>query len=114
MTILCGIMMGLINGFLASGGGIVAVLVLERLLGVETKKAHATAIAIILPFSLVSLVIYGLSGYIDWGLVWRSALGGVVGAAIGAKLLSKLPKKYIKIGFGVIMVIAGGRMVLGR
>ena len=113
MTIIYGALTGLINGFLASGGGIVAVLVLERALGVETKKAHATAIAIILPFSIASLVIYGIGGYIDRSLIWRTSLGGIAGAAIGAKLLSRLPKKYIKIGFGAIMIFAGGRMIFG-
>ena len=112
MTFLFGALTGLINGFLASGGGIVAVLVLEKVLGVETKKAHATAIAVILPFSAASLVVYGLGGYIDVGLVWRSALGGVAGAAVGARLLSRLPKKYIKMGCGGVMIAAGARMML--
>ena len=113
MTILYGALTGLVNGFLASGGGIVAVLVLERAMKVETKKAHATAIAIILPFSLASMIVYGFSGYIDRQLIWTSALGGIAGAVVGAKLLGRLPKKYIKIGFGVVMIIAGGRMIFG-
>ena len=111
MTILYGALTGLVNGFLASGGGIVAVLVLERAMKIETKKAHATAIAIILPFSLASMLVYGFSGYIDRRLILMSALGGIAGAVVGAKLLGRLPKKYIKIGFGVIMIIAGGRMI---
>lgn len=101
----------MVNGFLASGGGIVAVLVLERALGTETKKAHATALAIILPLSLASVVVYGIGGYIDWPLIIKSAIGGTFGAVVGAKLLGRLPKKYIKIGFGVIMIAAGVRML---
>lgn len=110
MVYLLGGLIGLINGFLASGGGIAAVLVLEKILKLETKKAHATAIAIILPLSLASVFVYGLSGYIDWAVVFKSALGGTAGAVVGAKILDKLPKRYIKIGFGGVMIIAGIRM----
>lgn len=111
MTIFYGALTGFVNGFLASGGGIVAVLVLERILGLETKKAHATAIAVILPFSLASMLVYGVSGYINLRLTALSSLGGIAGAAIGAKLLAGLPKKYIKLGFGAIMIFAGARMI---
>lgn len=112
MTFLWGGLIGFVNGFLASGGGIVAVLVLEKALKIETKRAHATALAIILPLSLASLAVYGISGYIDWPLIWESAAGGTVGAVIGAKILNRLPKKYIKMGFGVIMITAGIRMLM--
>lgn len=107
---LTGTAVGFINGFFASGGGIIAVLALKRILGIEEKKAHATAILIILPLTLSSILIYGNGGYFDLPLVLKSSLGGIIGAVIGAKLLSKLPKKYIKMGFGAVMVIAAVRM----
>ena len=111
MTLLYGAIIGLVNGFFASGGGIVAVIILEKFLKIDTKKAHATALAVILPLSLVSLLIYGVKGYIDWPLIIKSAIGGTVGALAGARLLEKLPKKYIKIGFGAVMIFAGWRMI---
>ncbi len=112
MTLLYGALIGVINGFFASGGGIAAVLILEKFLKLETKKAHATAIAVILPLSLASLAVYGFKGYIDWPLVLKASVGGTLGAAVGAKLLERLPKKYIKICFGAVMVIAGFKMML--
>ncbi len=111
MNLLWGSLIGLVNGFLASGGGIVAVLVLEKILKIETKRAHATALAIIMPLSLASLVVYGISGYIDFRLILLSALGGTAGAVVGAKLLGRLPKRYIKMGFGAVMIAAGVRML---
>ncbi len=113
MTLLYGALIGLVNGFFASGGGIAAVLILERFLKAETKKAHATAIAVILPLSVASLAVYGIKGYIDWPLVVKASIGGALGAAVGAKLLGELPKKYIKIGFGAVMIFAGAKMIMG-
>ncbi len=112
MTVLWGALIGAVNGFFASGGGIVAVIILEKIMKIETKRAHATALAIILPLSLASLFVYGAGGYIDWPLVLESAAGGTVGAIAGAKLLERLPKKYIKAGFGAVMIFAGWRMLL--
>lgn len=110
MVYFIGAVIGFINGFLASGGGIAAVLFLEKVLKTETKKAHATAIAVILPLSLASVLVYGIGGYKDWSLVFKAAAGGMLGAALGAKILNRMPKKYIKTIFGVVMIIAGVRM----
>ncbi len=113
MSFLYGALIGAVNGFFASGGGIAAVLILEKFVKIETKKAHATAIAIILPLSLASLAVYGVKGYIDWPLIIKASVGGTAGAAAGARLLDRLPKKYIKIGFGAVMIFAGARMIFG-
>ncbi len=111
MTLLWGTLIGLVNGFFASGGGIVAVIILERIMKIETKRAHATAIAIILPLSLLSVIVYGVKGFIDWKLIIETSVGGTLGAVVGAKLLGRLPKKYIKIGFGIVMIAGGWRML---
>ena len=107
---LIGALVGIVNGFFASGGGIVAVLALENLLRIEPKKSHATAIAIILPLAISGITVYTKSGFLDTGLTVKTAIGGAVGAVIGAKLLSRLPKKYIRGGFGLVMVISAIRM----
>ena len=57
-NILWGIPIGFVNGFFGSGGGVVAVYVLKRVFKLEDKKAHATALSIILPLSCASLFMY--------------------------------------------------------
>lgn len=111
MMFFWGGLIGLVNGFFASGGGIVAVMILEKIMKIETKRAHATAIAIILPLSLLSVIVYGVKGFVDWKLILETSAGGTVGAVTGAKLLEKLPKRYIKMGFGLVMIAAGWRML---
>lgn len=105
-----GALIGIINGFFASGGGIIAVLALENFLKLDPKKSHATAIALILPLAIAGITVYMKSGFLDVGLTFRASIGGAIGAVIGAKLLSKLPKKYIRGGFGVVMIISAVRM----
>lgn len=109
---LWGIPIGFINGFFASGGGIVAVLILEKLFKFDEKKSHATSIAIILPLTLAGIFVYTARGFADSKIILNSAIGSMLGALLGAQILSKLPSDYIKIGFGIVMVASGVRMFL--
>lgn len=109
--LLWGIPIGFINGFFASGGGIVAVLVLKKFFSLDEKKAHATSLVIILPLTLAGLFVYTMAGFSDVPVILKTAAGAALGALLGAKLLSKLSGKFIRIGFGFIMVIAAARMI---
>ncbi|MCD8049718.1 MAG: sulfite exporter TauE/SafE family protein [Clostridia bacterium] len=106
-AILLGIPIGIINGFFGSGGGIAAVYVLKKFLDVEPKKAHATAIAVILPLSAASLIIYATSLAGNWGVILWAALGGILGGFCGAKVLGKISKMWLRILFGITMIAAG-------
>lgn len=110
-NILWGIPIGFVNGFFGSGGGVVAVYVLKKFLKVEDKKAHATALSIILPLSCASLFVYQKSEA-DFKIVLLCAIGGSLGSVIGAKFLKRIPKKWLKIAFGSVMVLSGLRMIL--
>lgn len=111
--LLWGSVVGFANGFFASGGGIIAVLILKKFFSPEEKKAHATSIAIILPLTLAGVIIYTVKGFSDMGIITRAAVGSSAGALLGALLLSKLPPNYIRLGFGIVMVISSVRMFLG-
>lgn len=111
-TVLSGIPIGFINGFFGSGGGVAAVYVLEKILKTDAKKSHATAIGIILPLSIASLFMYGTKALADTRTVVLCSVGGCIGGAVGAKILGKIPKKWLKILFGGVMVISGARLIL--
>lgn len=106
-----GIVTGLCNGLFGSGGGTIVVPAMEKLLDVEEHKAHATAIAIILPLTLISIILYTIKGFLDFSLVWKVSLGGIAGGIIGAVLLKKLSGNVIRKIFGVFMIAAAVRMV---
>lgn len=110
--LLWGIPIGFINGFFASGGGIIAVLVLQKFFSLEEKKAHATSIIIILPLTLAGVFIYSMAGFSDVPMILRAASGAALGALVGAKLLSKLSGSFIRVGFGIVMVAAAIKMIL--
>lgn len=104
--------MGVVNGFFGSGGGIIAVDSLERS-GMEQEKAHATSLLVILPLSIVSGVIYLLNGSVTFqGEEWWLLGGGAVGGLIGAFLLGKLKSVWINGLFTLLILASGIRMVI--
>lgn len=111
--LLWGIPIGFINGFFASGGGIVAVLILQKFFALDEKKAHATSIMIILPLTIAGVAVYTMAGFSDMPVILKTAIGAAVGALAGAKLLSKLSGRFIRIGFGVVMILASIKMFFG-
>ena len=64
----CGAVIGAINGLFGAGGGMLAVPVLTYVAGLSEKKAHATAIAVILPLCAVGAAVYAAKGGYDAGV----------------------------------------------
>lgn len=110
--IFVGIVTGLANGLFGSGGGMIVVPAMIMLLGMEEHKAHATAIFIILPLSLVSMYLYISNSYINWDITWKVMLGGVAGGYIGARLLNLLPTYVLRKVFAVFIIAAALKMLL--
>lgn len=109
--ILIGVVTGMANGLFGSGGGTIAVPAMVLVLGAEEHKAHATAIAIILPLTVLSAFFYITNHYMDWSLTLKVTLGGMVGGFIGAKLLNVCPENILRKIFAVFMIIAAFRLI---
>jgi len=110
--LLIGIVIGLVNGLFGSGGGTIAVPALVILLGLGQHKAHATAISIIFPLSIISSFLYFRHGNLNLRLAQLVALGGIIGSYIGAKSLTKVPTNILRKIFGIFMIIAAIRMII--
>lgn len=105
-----GALIGAVNGILGGGGGMLAVPVL-RAGGLGTRKAHATAIGVILPASAVSGAVYLLTGAVPLPVLLPVALGVAAGGYVGAKLLNLLPVRAVSLLFAALMLAAGWRML---
>lgn len=108
-----GIIAGLINGLFGSGGGIIVVIGLVHLIQLEDYKAHATALSIILPLSIISTIIYLLNNNIPFRVTTLAMLGGVAGSFIGAKTLNKIPISILRKVFGGVIIYSALRMFAG-
>ena len=109
MPWIAGLITGICNGLLGAGGGMIA---LEGLCGLSEKESHATALAIMLPLTGVSSVIYAMQGAIPWQVLAFVAPGLAAGSMLGARLTGKLSDKALCRIFGTLMLVAGGWMLL--
>ncbi|MCR4434652.1 MAG: sulfite exporter TauE/SafE family protein [Clostridiales bacterium] len=111
--IFIGLVTGMTNGLFGSGGGTIVVPAMTLLLGVEEHRAHATAIAVILPLTVVSAFFYIANHFVNWELTWKTMLGGMAGGYAGAKLLNLCPTALLRKIFAVFMIFASFRMLIG-
>lgn len=110
-TALIGLAAGLVNGIFGSGGGTILVPCLVFLLGIEDHKAHATAISIILPLSIISSFVYFKYNVVDFSLTLKVVIGSILGALTGSCLLNRFSVNALRKIFGIFMIIAALRMV---
>lgn len=111
LSIIFGAITGFINGLFGGGGGMIVVPFLSKLLKFETDKAHATAILIILPLSILSTILYASFGNLDLKLAIPVGIGVVSGGALGAFLLKKISNKWLTIIFSLVMAFAGVKLI---
>ena len=110
--LLFGALIGVINGFFGGGGGMVVVPLLNKVFGLEQKKAQATALFVILPISLVSTIVYLCFNSINFATGWPVIAGIVGGGVAGATLLNKLNNNVIKVIFICFMLLGGLGMLI--
>ena len=110
--ILVGFLAGLISGFFTAGGGLILVPAFVYILKMDEKTSRATSILCILPMVIVTAIFYNNSHFINWDIALKCALGGVIGASLGTKLVKKIPDKYLKITFIIFLLYAGVNLII--
>ena len=108
---LIGIISGFVSGFFSTGGGLILVPAFMYLVKLKSNQARGTSVFCILPMVITSSFFYYQGHFIDWNLSILCALGGTIGGYIGAKLLRKIPEKYLKIVFTIILSYVAYRML---
>lgn len=110
LALLGGVGVGLLNGLLGAGGGMLTVPLLE-LLGIEGRRSHATSLAVILPLSLVSALLYWRRGWFSPLLALPYLPGGLAGAAAGGLLLARADAAWLKAAFSLLLLWAAFRLL---
>lgn len=110
--ILCASFIGVINGLLGGGGGMLCVPALNKLAGLDTKKSHATAVFVMLPISIISSIVYATSVKANFSAVSLVTMGSLVGGFAGTKLLKNFSSIIVDYIFVVVIFLAAIRMLI--
>lgn len=110
--IILGLIAGFISGLFAAGGGMIVVPAYVYIFKLEEAKARATSIFTILPMVIASALFYYKSNFIDWNIGIKCAIGGIIGAYIGSKLLKRLSDKVLKMIFIAFLLYVSIKMII--
>jgi uncharacterized membrane protein YfcA len=112
---LLGLLAGTLNGLLGAGGGIVIVMGLRALLKKERhepRSVYASAIAVMLPLSVISVWRYAQMGHVDVRHAKGLLLPALIGGAIGALVLRRLTPRFLSRLFSVLVILSGLMLVV--
>ena len=110
-----GLLAGTVNGLLGTGGGIILVFLLAFLLkdqGADSRDIYANVIAVVLPLSVVSLILYFIRGMVNSASFGIYVAPAIIGGVLGGLLLQRINTTLLKKAFAVLVIYSGVSMIL--
>lgn len=107
-SILCGMLIGFICGFVGAGGGMMMLLILTTVLGYELKTAVGTSVFIMTFTALTGAVShFSIGGAPDWTVFALCVVFTFIWARIAAIFANKATPKTLNRATGIILVVLG-------
>lgn len=105
-VVLLGFGIGVMQGFLGLGGGIVLFPMLIYWVGCSTRMAVGTSLFVVVLSSIAGTVAHGVRGNISLSLVALILVSSTVGAYLGAALHHRLKAHHIRMYFSYVLFAA--------
>lgn len=107
-SIVCGLLIGFICGFVGAGGGMMMLLILTSVLGYELKTAVGTSVFIMAFTAFTgSISHFAIGGAPDWTVLILCMVFTLLWARIAAVFANKATPKTLNRATGVILVVLG-------
>jgi uncharacterized membrane protein YfcA len=113
---LIGLLAGFIAGGLGVGGGIIIIPALVFFFGMTQHQAQGTSLAVLsVPIGFIMAASnYHKKGFINYKFALILVATFLIGSYLGSLLSINLPAKSLKKAFGILMLIAGIKMIFGK
>lgn len=81
---------------------------------INQRRAVANSLLAIIPISIVGVAVYFLAAghHVRFDLGILLALGGVVGARVGAAVAHRVSDRQLQVAFGILLVLVALRLLL--
>lgn len=107
-SVICGMVIGLICGFVGAGGGMMMLLILTSVLGYELKTAVGTSVFIMAFTALTGSVShFMIGGAPDWLIFFLCVIFTLLWARIAAVFANKARPETLNRATGLVLVILG-------
>ncbi|MFG2333623.1 sulfite exporter TauE/SafE family protein [Streptomyces sp. NPDC048604] len=111
IALAAGAVVGLALGALGGGGSVLAVPALIYLLGFSPQAAATASLLIVLATSATALYGHARDGRVRWATGALFAAAGLIPAALGGLLSTRLPEALLTVGFATVAGLAAVRMI---
>lgn len=112
-SLICGILIGFICGFIGAGGGMMMLLILTSVLGYELKTAVGTSVFIMTFTALTGAVShFSIGGAPDWTVFLLCVVFTFIWARIAAVFANKAQPKTLNRATGIVLVVLGAVIML--
>src|SRR5579871_5213692 len=106
--LLFGVAIGVASGLLGIGGGILLIPGLMLLFGYSQAEAQGTSLAVMIPpIGIFAAMVYYQHGFVRLPVVGLIAVGFMIGAYFGARLVPHVSPTYLRLAFGVLLLYLG-------
>ena len=107
-SVLCGMMVGFVCGFIGAGGGLMMLLALTSILGYELKTAVGTSVFIMTFTALTgSLSHFAIGGVADWVTLGLCVVSTLLWARVAARFANRSTPKTLNRATGAVLVVLG-------
>ena len=107
-SIVCGVIIGFICGFIGAGGGMMMLLILTSVLGYELKTAVGTSVFIMAFTAFTgSMSHFAIAGAPDWTVLSLCVVFTLLWARVAAIFANKADPKTLNRATGVVLVLLG-------
>lgn len=112
-SVLCGMVIGFICGFVGAGGGMMMLLILTSVLGYELKTAVGTSVFIMAFTAFTGAVShFTIGGAPDWWCMLFCILSTLLWAQIAAKFANKSSPVVLNRATGVVLTVLGAAILI--
>ncbi|MGI6028994.1 MAG: TSUP family transporter [Candidatus Heteroscillospira sp.] len=109
---LCGALAGAVNGFFGGGGGLVFIPLITRWAKLDTRRAFATCVGVILPMTAVSAAVYLYRGGVSLEAALPYMAGGALGGIAAGRIFCRVPVGFLRKGLALLILYGGWRNLI--
>jgi uncharacterized membrane protein YfcA len=109
-----GLAAGILSGVFGIGGGVIIVPALIYLAGFRQHSATGTSLAVLLPpIGIGAMWEYYRHGNVDLRVAMIMAVAVFAGGWIGALVANRVAGPYLRLAFGLFVVVLGVSLIFG-
>lgn len=109
-----GLAAGLASGYVGVGGGFLMVPLMIQIIGTPMKLTSGTSLIAVMILAVPGVCMQAALGNVNWVAGIAVACGSIPGAALGARLVPRIPERTLRFVFSGFLFFAAIMLVLNQ